>query len=102
MPGSDPLFGSVLPPRWRKPASVIIMVGFLAFILWTRPNWGEFWSNVSQFPSLWQIPTNRRIIIYLVIKVASPILIMGIMGVIVWVYYLIKSELSEEVTDNLR
>ncbi len=82
MPDIDPLFRSALLLRWRKPVLVIVAVGILAFILWTLPNWREFWSHVSQFPSLWQIPTNRRIIIYLTIKIASPFLLMGITGMI--------------------
>src|SRR5579885_293103 len=72
--------------RWSKPALVIGLVGILAFVLWTLPNWREFWNNVSQFPALWQIPANRRTILYLTIKVASPLLIMGIVGIVVWLY----------------
>jgi hypothetical protein len=73
--------------RWRKPALVTAAVGLLAFVIWTLPNWGEFWSTLLQFPSLWQIPANRRIILYLTVKIMSPLFIMGIMGVSLWMYY---------------
>src|SRR5579885_25026 len=85
--------------RWRKPALVIGLVGILAFVLWTLPNWTEFWNNVSQFPALWQIPANRRTILYLTIKVASPLLIMGILGIVVWLYFLIEIPQSEDAQD---
>lgn len=98
----DPFSRFGLPPRWRKPASIIGMVGILAFVTWTLPNWGEFWGNVLQFPSLWQIPANRRIIIYLLIKVTSPLLIMGITAIVVWIYDLIKLSQGKEATDTVR
>ncbi len=86
-------------PSWRKPALIIAVVGILTFVLWTLPNWGEFWRNVSHFPSLWQIPTNRKIIVYLTIKVASPLLIMGIVEIILWLYSLMESPQGEEKVD---
>lgn len=98
MPGSDPFQHSVAS-QWRKPAVVIGLVGILAFVVWTLPNWGEFWNNVSQFPALWQIPENRRTILYLTIKVVSPLLIMGILGSTVWLYFLIEHPQSENVQD---
>ena len=100
--------GRDLPSRftfllsWRKLGSVLAVVGVLTFALWTLPNWREFWSHISQFPSLWQIPTNRRIIVYLTIKVASPLLITGIIAIIVWIYSLMKLSQSEEGTNNVR
>lgn len=98
MPGIDPFHHSAAS-RWLKPALVIGLVGILAFIVWTLPNWGEFWNNISQFPALWQIPANRRTIIYLTIKVASPLLIMGILGSTVWLYFLIDFSQSEDAKD---
>jgi hypothetical protein len=89
-------------PSWRKPVSVIVMVGVVAFAIWTLPNWWEFWSNVGQFPRLWQIPTNRKIIIYLLIKIVSPLLIMGILGISVWIYDLMKPSPDEEGTNTVR
>ncbi|HEU5381889.1 MAG TPA: helix-turn-helix domain-containing protein [Ktedonobacteraceae bacterium] len=100
--GFDPFSRFGLPLRWRKPASIIGLVGILAFVIWTLPNWGEFWGNVLQFPSLWQIPANRRIIIYLIIKVASPLLVMGIAAIVVWIYDLIKLSQENEATDTVR
>jgi hypothetical protein len=96
MPGSHPSSRSMLPLRWQKPALFIIGAGIGAFVIWTLPNWGEFWSNVAQFPTLWQVPANRRIIIYLSIKVASPLLIMGILAITMWLYFLIESLQEEE------
>jgi hypothetical protein len=101
MPGIDRHSRSAFPHSWRMPATRIAAIGILAFVIWTLPNWGEFWNNVSQFPGLWQIPTNRRIIIDLIIKVASPLLIMGTMGIMVWMYSLIHSSQDEEGTDTL-
>lgn len=102
MLGIDPSHHSVAPSRWRKPALVIGIVGILAFVLWTLPNWAEFWNNVSQFPTLWQIPANRRTILYLTIKVASPLLIMGILGIVVWLYFLIEFPQNEDAEDVTR
>ncbi len=97
MPGIDPYSGSpTLPPSWWKPASIIVGGGLLVFVIWTLPNWDMFWSHVSQFPSLWQLPTNRRIIIYLTIKIVSPLLIMAIIGIVVWINFLIQSSQREE------
>ncbi len=100
MPRIDPPSRSASLPSWWKPASIIAVGGLLAFTIWTVPYWGEFWSHVSQFPSLWQIPTNHRIIISLLIKVASPLLIMGIIGMIVWIYYLMNPSQDDGVTDT--
>jgi hypothetical protein len=100
MPGIDPLSHLALLLRRRKPVLVIVTVGILAFIIWTLPNWKEFWDNLPQFPILWQIPENRRIIIYLTIKITSPLLLIGITGIIVWLYYLIQSSQGEEGTDD--
>ncbi len=100
MPRIDPPSCAASLPWWWKPAALIAVAGVLAFAIWTVPNWGEFWSNVGQFPGLWQIPTNRRIIIDLVIKVASPLLIMGIVGVMVWMYFLLKPSQDDGVTDE--
>jgi hypothetical protein len=76
--------------------------GLLAFAIWTLPNWSEFWSHVWQFPILWQIPTNRRIIISLSIKEASPLLIMGIIEIIVWLSSLLKPSQPEALTQPVR
>ncbi len=101
MPGIDFPSRSVSLPVWWKPVSVITVGGLLAFTLWTVPNWGEFWSNVSQFPTLWQIPTNRGIIISLTIKIVSPVLIMGILWMVVCISSLIQSFQDDEVVDGV-
>ena len=100
MPRIDPPSRCASLPSWWKPASIMAVGGLLAFTIWTVPYWGEFWSHVSQFPSLWQIPTNHRIIISLLLKVASPLLIMGIIGMMVWLYYLMNPSQDDGVTDT--
>ena len=85
---------------WWKPGLIITIVGMGAFTFWTLPNWGEFWSNLPQFSVLWQIPTNRRIIIFLTIKVTSPLLIMGMMGIGVWMSTLIEPFQRESAVDD--
>ncbi len=80
-------------PWWRRRSTLIVAAGgLLAFVFWTIPNWGTFWEHVTQFPVLWQIPSNRRIIIYLSIKIISPLLIMGIVALLVWMYALVITD----------
>ena len=101
MPGINPSSRFVFPPAWWRLALIIAAVGILAFALWTLPNWREFWDNLSQFPSLWQLSTNRKIILSLVIKIVSPFLLMGITGIIIWMYHLLKPSQSEEVSNHV-
>jgi hypothetical protein len=66
--------------------------GFLAFIFWTLPNWALFVQNAPQLPLLWQIASNRRSILYLLLKINAPLLIMGITALLLWMYALIIVE----------
>ncbi len=66
------------------PLLVVGAVFLLAFLFLTVPNWGEFSRNASQFPSLWQVSSNRREIIFLVIRVCSPLLLAAIAGACCW------------------
>src|SRR2546429_3325233 len=50
------------------PSLVVGAVFLLALLFLTVPNWGEFSRSVSQFPILWQVRSNRREIIFLVIR----------------------------------
>jgi hypothetical protein len=102
VPSIDHPFHSPRLLRWRKPAAVTVAVGMLAFVIWTLPNWAEFWNNVAQFPSLWYIPANRRIIIALFIKITSPVLIMSMMGSVIWLYSLITPFQEEGSEKNVR
>jgi hypothetical protein len=77
---------------------VVVVGGFLALVLWTVPNWGTFWENVSQFPVLWQIPGNRQIIVYLIIKILAPVFVMGFLAVLLWLYTQIRAEAEEDAT----
>src|SRR5437763_4275734 len=85
----------------RKPPPLIpsLLVGvvfLLALLFLTVPNWGEFSRSVSQFPTLWQISSNRREIIFLVIRVCSPLLLAAIAGACCWLWYTIKAYLRQE------
>jgi hypothetical protein len=80
-------------PWWRRRSTLMVVAGgLLALVFWTIPNWGTFWEHVAQFPVLWQIPSNRRIIISLSIKILSPLLMMGIVALLVWMYALVITE----------
>ncbi len=78
------------------PSLVVGSVFLLALLFLTVPNWSEFSRNVSQFPALWQINSNRREIIFLVIRVCSPLLLATIAGACCWLWYTIKVYLREE------
>jgi hypothetical protein len=78
------------------PSLVVGAVFLLALLFLTVPNWSEFSRNVSQFPTLWQVNSNRREIIFLVIRVCSPLLLAAIAGACCWVWYTIKVYLRQE------
>ncbi len=78
------------------PSLVIGAVFVFALLFLTVPNWGEFSHNVSQFPTLWQVSSNRREIIFLVIRVCSPLLLAAIAGACCWLWYTIKAYLRQE------
>src|SRR5258708_15442640 len=83
-----------LPPL--IPSLVVGAVFLLALLFLTVPNWGEFSRSVSQFPILWQVSSNRREIIFLVIRVCSPLLLAAIAGACCWLWYTIKAYLRQE------
>ena len=76
-------FGNRKPPP-LIPSLVVGTVFLLALLFVTVPNWGEFSRIVSQFPTLWQVSSNRREIIFLVIRVCSPLLLAAIAGACCW------------------
>src|SRR5947209_13667945 len=78
------------------PSLVVGAVFLFALLFLTVPNWGEFSRSVSQFPALWQISSNRREIIFLVIRVCSPLLLAAIAGACCWLWYTIKAYLRPE------
>src|SRR2546421_7100742 len=78
------------------PSLVVGAVFLFALLFLTVPNWGEFSRSVSQFPALWQISSNRREIIFLVIRVCSPLLLAAIAGACCWLWYTIKAYLRKE------
>src|SRR6266568_9176285 len=69
------------------PSLVVGAVFLLALLFLTVPNWGEFSRSVSQFPTLWQVSSNRREIIFLVIRVCSPLLLAAIAVACCWLWY---------------
>jgi hypothetical protein len=79
------------------PSLVVGAVFLLALLFLTVPNWGEFSRNVSLFPALWQVSSNRREIIFLVIRVCSPLLLAAIAGACCWLWYTIKAYLGQEI-----
>jgi hypothetical protein len=94
-PAHSSFFGNrKLPPL--IPSLVIGAVFLLALLFLTVPNWGEFSRNVSKFPTLWQVSSNRREIIFLVIRVCSPLLLAVIAGACCWLWYTIKAYLRQE------
>lgn len=78
------------------PSLVVGAVFLFALLFLTVPNWGEFSRNVMQFPALWQVSSNRREIIFLVIRVCSPLLLAAIAGACCWLWYTIKAYLRQE------
>jgi hypothetical protein len=75
---------------------VVGAVFLLALLLLTVPNWGEFSRSVSQFPTLWQIGSNRQAIVFLVIRVASPLLLAAIAAACCWLWYTITAYFRPE------
>src|SRR5258708_40267620 len=88
-------FGNRKPPP-LIPSLVVGAVFLFALLFLTVPNWGEFSRSVSQFPSLWQVSSNRREIIFLVIRVCSPLLLAAIAGACCWLWYTMKAYLRQE------
>ncbi len=84
------LFGNRKPPP-LIPSLVVAAVFLLALLFLTVPNWGEFSRSVFQFPALWQIDSNRRAIVFLVIRVASPLLLAAIAAACCWLWYTIMA-----------
>src|SRR2546421_8035002 len=82
-------FANRKPPP-MIPSLVVGAVFLLVLLFVTVPNWGEFSRNVTQFPTLWQVRSNRREIIFLVIRVCSPLLLAAIAGACCWLWYTIK------------
>src|SRR5947208_6673935 len=78
------------------PSLVVGAVFLFALLFLTVPNWGEFSRSVSQFPTLWQVSSNRREIIFLVIRVCSPLLLAAIAGACCWLWYTIEEYLKQE------
>ncbi len=88
-------FGNRKPPP-LIPSLVVGAVFLFASLFLTVPNWGEFSRSVSQFPTLWQVSSNRREIIFLVIRVCSPLLLAATAGACCWLWYTIKAYLRQE------
>ena len=80
----------------RKSTLAVAIGGLLALLLWTIPNWQTFWQHASQFPVLWQTPANRQSIVSLVIKILSPLFIMGMITLALWIFSLVKTEVEKE------
>jgi hypothetical protein len=79
----------------RKSTLAVAIGGLLALLLWTIPNRETFWQHASQLPVLWQTPANRQSIVSLVIKILSPLFIMGMITLALWIFSLVKTEVQE-------
>lgn len=79
---------------WR-PALLVGAVFLVALLFVTLPNWAEFSRNVSQFSALWQISSNRRAIIFLVIRICSPLLIATMTAACCWLWYTLRAYWKE-------
>jgi len=84
------------------PSLVVGAVFLFALLFLTVPNWGEFSRNVSQFPTLWQVSSNRREIIFLVIRVCSPLLLSAIAVACCWLWYTMKAYLRQETPEYVQ
>jgi hypothetical protein len=87
------------PFPWKPPLLPVLVVAagiLLALFLWTLPNWATFSSTFPQWPTLWQVSGNRLPIIFLLIKVASPVLLALLIGACFWLWYSLKPFLFEE------
>src|SRR5881275_1650561 len=84
------------------PSLVVGAVFLFALLFVTVPNWGEFSRIVSQFPTLWQVSSNRREIIFLVIRVCSPLLLAAIAGACCWLWYTIKAYFRQETPEPVQ
>src|SRR5579884_1756601 len=84
------------------PALVIVAGALFAAVVWMLPNWNTFAQNVAHFPTLWQVESNRRAILILVVKVTSPLLVALILAACCWLYATIKPLLSEERSEERR
>ncbi|RAQ98530.1 hypothetical protein A4R35_23520 [Thermogemmatispora tikiterensis] len=83
---------------WLMPmmtALLTVAASLLATVLWTLPNWTLFRTHVTHFPELWQLESNRRLIMLLTIKVLSPLLIAPIIVICCWLIRSIGSLVSE-------
>ena len=78
------------------PVLVIVAGALFAAVVWMLPNWNTFAQNVAHFPTLWQVESNRRAILILVVKVTSPLLVALILAACCWLYATIRPLLSEE------
>src|SRR5437868_13439668 len=94
-PAHSSFFGN-RKPLPLIPSLVVAAVFLLALLFVTVPNWGEFSRIVSQFSALWQVSSNRREIIFLVIRVCSPLLLAAIAGACCWLWYTIKAYFRPE------
>lgn len=87
----------------RKSTLVVAAGGLLALLLWTIPNWETFWQHASQFSVLWQTPANRQSIVSLFIKIFSPLFVMAMITLALWIFSLVKTEVEgAHVADQAR
>lgn len=96
----DPLSRFASLSSREKTVVLVMASGLLAFFIWTLPNWGVFWEHVPQLLMLWHVPANRIIILALLIKVTSPLWIMVVIEMSVWIYFQLQPLDDNLVADN--
>ena len=79
----------------RKSTLAVAIGGLLALLLWTIPNWETFWQHASQFPCALADPCQPpkyRVSRY---RISSPLFIMGMITLALWIFSLVKTEVQE-------
>jgi len=69
---------------------LIVFAGMLfALVVWTVPS-VIMLASVGPLPTLWQVESNQRAIIALIIRIGSPLLIGLFLSACIWLWYLVK------------
>jgi hypothetical protein len=84
------------------PTGIIIAGGLGACVFWTLPNMTDFSLVLAQFSDLWQIPSNRLPIIAVIVKVLSPLFLMTMIGIVVWIWYLVREIRARHLSTHVR
>jgi hypothetical protein len=84
------------------PTGIIVAGGFFAFVFWTLPNATDFSLVFAQFSDLWQIPSNRLPIVAIIVKVLSPLFLMTMIGIVVWIWRIVRGIRAQRPSTPVR